>query len=102
MKTALLFTLLGTAAAFAPLQVTVRKQTALHMSAIAPRPTNDWNDRPQHEEKSTEPKPVRKVSWLKKQTLPDVMIKPDYFLTWAFFLLGPLIIWYHPCKHVEQ
>lgn len=30
--------------------------------------------------------------------MPDVMLEPDYFLTVAVALLGPLIIWYHPCE----
>lgn len=31
--------------------------------------------------------------------MKDVMIDPNYFLTWAMALLGPLIIWYHPCMY---
>ena len=28
----------------------------------------------------------------------DVVLDPDYSLTWSMALLGGLIIWYHPCK----
>jgi hypothetical protein len=47
---------------------------------------------------TTTPKPVRNVNWLAKQSINDVILDPDYTLTWAFGLLGPLICWYHPGK----
>lgn len=48
--------------------------------------------------KTTTRVPAKKVNWIQKQMLSDVMIDPDFSLTWTVALLGPLIWWYHPCE----
>jgi Protein of unknown function (DUF3119) len=56
------------------------------------------NKKPFSTPKSTTPVPAKKVNWIQKQMLSDVMIDPDFSLTWTVALLGPLIWWYHPCE----
>jgi hypothetical protein len=48
-------------------------------------------------DRSTEPVADRAVTASDRRRMEDVMIKEDYWLTWAMAMLGPLIIWYHPC-----
>jgi hypothetical protein len=76
---------------------------ALRMSASSIEPdkkSNDgWTGKPGYVRKSMEPVADKKISKLQRMTLQDVMIEPNYFLTYAVALLGPLIIWYHPCKY---
>jgi hypothetical protein len=38
------------------------------------------------------------VSKSDRSKMDDVMLDPNYFLTFAVAALGPLIMWYHPCK----
>ena len=60
---------------------------------------DDWTGYPTGtERKSTEPVARRKVSNLERARMEDVMIDPSYFLAFAVAALGPLIMWYHPCK----
>lgn len=60
---------------------------------------NDWTGYPVGQKKSTTPVPARKVNGLQRATMPDVMLDPSFSLTWAIGALGPLIMWYHPCKY---
>lgn len=94
--------LVGSSIAFAPSPVSIhQKTTALSASTVGRFPQKDdgcYSNKPLLEKKSTTPVADRKVSWFERQTLPDVMIEPSYFLSWAVLLLGPLIWWYHPCK----
>jgi hypothetical protein len=64
-------------------------------------PLDGWSDKPAFERRSTTPVPVKKVGWMEKKTMEDVMIDPDYFLAAAVALLCPLIIWYHPCTYTS-
>jgi hypothetical protein len=48
---------------------------------------------------SRKPTPTRSRT-LKTLQKQDVILDPDYSLAWSMFLLGGLIIWYHPCKFV--
>lgn len=94
MKLSVLFLCLTGASAFtAPQFAATTKSSALSLSSIRA----DW-DKPLKSPKMTTstPKPVRNVNWLAKQSINDVILDPDYTLTWAFGLLGPLICWYHP------
>jgi hypothetical protein len=50
-------------------------------------------------DRSTEPVADRAVTASDRRRMEDVMIKEDYWLTWAMAMLGPLIIWYHPCTY---
>lgn len=60
---------------------------------------NDWTGYPADtERKSSTPVPARKVSKSDRAKMDDVMLDPNYFLTFAVAALGPLIMWYHPCK----
>lgn len=86
--------LLAGASAFVPLSQTTRRVAAA-VNAASTRATNDWSDRPIYTTVSTEPVAAKQVSWLERQGMANVMLDPNYFLTWAVALLGPLIIWYH-------
>jgi hypothetical protein len=100
MKLLVVSTLAIAVIGFSPSQMQSRRQaTALHMAVTSfPGPENDWTNKPipRKGERTTQPMADRKVSWLEKQAIGDVMIDPDYFLTVAVALLCPLIIWYHP------
>jgi len=63
---------------------------------------DDWTGYPTGmERKSTKPVAAsKKVSNFARSRMDDVMIDPNYFLTLAVAALGPLIIWYHPCKEL--
>lgn len=77
------------------------KQTILHAaSGYGPRrgPKNDWVGKPLYSPRSIKPVASNKVLPIQRAMMEDVMIDPNYSLVWATFLLGPLIIWYHPCK----
>mmetsp|Transcript_17557 Transcript_17557/g.26023 ORF Transcript_17557/g.26023 Transcript_17557/m.26023 type:complete len:254 (-) Transcript_17557:321-1082(-) len=100
MKTFLIIaaTTIGCASgAFVPSSSTFvaqKQQIALGSSIRA----EDFMDKPltPKGQKSTPSKAVRPVSWIEKQTKEDVMIEPDYYLSWAMAALGFLIMWYHP------
>ena len=103
MKLAILFSLLTSTYAFvaAPPRLT-RSTTLSAASSIGnPRRKDDWSDKPISERKSTKPVPTKKVNAIQRRMMKDVILDPDYFLTWAVGLLGPLILWYHPCKCLE-
>jgi hypothetical protein len=59
---------------------------------------DDWSDKPVPDKKSTKSFPTKVVTGWQRKKMDDVMIPPDFTLTWAVALLGPLIWWYHPCK----
>jgi hypothetical protein len=93
---------IASSSAFAPLQPATRQQKAFQLEAASSlRPEgkrNDW-DKPGYKKESTTPVPSPNA--LSKQELasmPEVMLDADYFLTIGVALLGPLIIWYHPCE----
>lgn len=96
--------LASSAVAFAPVATHVgskQSSSPISMASTVDRfPKDDYSNKPLYQPKSTTPVADRKVSWLERQTLPDVMIEPSYFLTWAVLALGPLIWWYHPCESV--
>jgi len=95
--------LAGNAVAFAPCPATsIKKQSSLHASTVNGVPNDGYSNKPLFERKSTTPIADRKVSWIQRQTLPDAMIDPNYFLTFAVAILGPLIWWYHPCKFLRN
>lgn len=103
MKIVLVLVAAATAAsAFTPItnkKVSIASRT-LHLSASSMEPNkksrDGWTGKPGYVAKSMEPVADKNVSKLQRMTMKDVMIDPNYFLTWAVALLCPLIIWYHP------
>jgi hypothetical protein len=64
-----------------------------------------WGDMPLKQQRDRQYRqspsvPARAVSPSEVRKMDDVMINEDYWLTWAMAMLGPLIIWYHPCKYL--
>jgi hypothetical protein len=59
---------------------------------------NDWTGYPVGDKRSTMPISARKINPFQRATMQDVMIDPNFTLAVAFAALGPLIMWYHPCK----
>jgi len=101
----LLFLCLGGAAAFVPVAPFAVKQAAPSVSYFQPddirnkkqpmmQPLYAFSSKP----KDTTPVSNRNVNFLQKMLIGDVVLDPDYSLTWSFALLGGLIIFYHPCK----
>jgi hypothetical protein len=98
MKFALvLLSLVSAASAFMAPNLVAKPTTLEAVSNL--RPQNDWSDKPLLEKRSTTPVPKRKVNAFQRQMMKDVIIPPDFTLTWAVAALGPLIISYHPCKY---
>lgn len=95
-----LFLLASSSTAFVGPQHQQISSTALHVSTSPQdfQRKNDWEDRGRYEPKSTPSVPVKKVSGMQRALMEDVIIEQDFFLAWAVALLGPLIMWYHPCK----
>jgi hypothetical protein len=99
MKWLYLVSLAGTAGAFStrPRRSTT---TSLQMASTSlPPKLPEWSEKPilrKGEKKTTPVASERKLSMAQIRKMGDVMIDPDYFLTWAVALLCPLIIWYHP------
>ena len=42
--------------------------------------------------------PTKVVTQRERNMMKDVVIDPDYWLSFNVALLCPLILWYHPCK----
>lgn len=99
--TSLLFV---TTTAFVPVKKTQISPSALHMAAssIGPqKPKDGWTGKPGYVSKSA-PVIEKKVSKLDRMMMKDVMIEPNYFLSWSVALLCPLIIWYHPSYALDN
>lgn len=88
--------------AFVPTTTTLSKDATTHVRMVASTPGNmpkdSWSDKPLHRSESTTPVAERKVSKRERAAMSDVVIPPDYTLAYATALLGPLIMWYHPCE----
>jgi hypothetical protein len=84
--------LFGSVTAFAPSPIT-KQSTTLHISSVPEDPF--WGVAPKANNKAISIKVGDKLQKLKKE---DVVIDPDYYLTWCFALVGALITWYHPRK----
>ena len=97
----LLSTALVATHAFSPLATTRTATTEVSMAASSFEPDRTgWRNKPiAHKGDRSTPSVAspKAASWLERQTMGSVMIDPDYFLAVAVFLLGPLIMWYHPC-----
>jgi hypothetical protein len=92
----------STTVAFAPSPaVSIRKASSSLNMASSLMPKDGYSNKPLFERKSTKPVADRNVSWIQRQTMPDVIIEPSYFLTFAVAILGPLIWWYHPSYAVD-
>lgn len=103
MKLAILFSLLTSTYAFVATPQRLTKTTTLSAASSIgnSRRKDDWSDKPISDRKSTKPVPTKKVNAIQRAMMKDVILDPDYFLTFAVGLLGPLILWYHPCKFFE-
>lgn len=93
--TLLLLSLTSMASGFSPVPSAKIPTTPLN-AAFTGKPGNGWSDKPAFKKESTEPVAAKKVSWFERQMMEDVMIDPDFFLTFGVAILCPLIIWYHP------
>lgn len=101
MKLSLLLSLASTVSAFHLAPSGPASKTFLAAASTGDnfsKKPNDWTGYPVGEQKSTTPVSARKVTPFQRAMMADVMIDPNYFLTWAVAALCPLIIWYHPCK----
>jgi hypothetical protein len=88
-----------------PSTTTSRLVTDLRMSASSfdPKPNDGWTGKPGYVPKSAESVPsTKQLSKWERMTMEDVMVDPNYYLTYAVALLGPLIMWYHPCTYHYQ
>jgi len=98
MKLSLLIatTLFAGTTAFVPQTYVKPQTTAVHMSSV---PGDFWkNKRPSFgaSKDATKADSIKPGNWLQRQMMDDVIIDPDYYLTWSFALVGALITWYHP------
>lgn len=57
-------------------------------------PKGDWEGYSLHKREDTVPQ----TSTSRGRAKDDVIIDPNFSLAAAVFALGPLIMWYHPCK----
>jgi hypothetical protein len=91
---------LAAVSGFSPSTMEARtRQTSLHMVASSTGPSNlndGWTGKPGYVRKSTPSIADKKISKVERMAKSDVMVDPNYFLSWAVALLCPLIIWYHP------
>ena len=62
-------------------------------------PEEEWSGYALHKRSDTVPIPSESAS--RRFAMDDVMIDPNYSLAAAVAALGPLIMWYHPCKLVS-
>ena len=76
-----------------------KTSTSLGVASLPPDDLDNWSNKPLNLHESTTPVADPKFSRLGKMMMKDVVLPPDYSLTWAFALLGPLIISYHPCTY---
>mmetsp|Transcript_27579 Transcript_27579/g.38985 ORF Transcript_27579/g.38985 Transcript_27579/m.38985 type:complete len:250 (+) Transcript_27579:71-820(+) len=91
----------STACAFtAPLSRTVVSQvTELHSSVgVDGPPFDDWSEKKLHKPIDTTPKLSRPKG---RQQMKDVILEPNYYLTWCFAAVGFLIMWYHPTTFAD-
>lgn len=94
---ALLISFCSVASAFVASPSRSAVTSALHV-ASTPDNLDSWSEKPLYRRESTTPVADRKVTKFERMMMPDVVVPPDFTLTWAVALLGPLIMWYHPCK----
>ena len=62
-------------------------------------PEEEWAGYALHKRSDTVPIPSESAS--RRFAMDDVMIDPNYSLAAAVCALGPLIMWYHPCKFLS-
>jgi len=83
--------------AFSP-QNLVKQSTKLHKSTVS---GDSWTGKGRFgttNNKGVTKKvdPIKPGNRLQRKKMEDVIIDPDYYLTWSFALVGALITWYHP------
>ena len=97
MRPSLFLSLFGVASAFTATPSSQISTTSSLNAATGRFRNDDWSDKPLRQPKSTEPVASPKaLNPLQRKMMKDVVIPPDYTLTWSIFALGPLIMWYHP------
>jgi hypothetical protein len=62
---------------------------------------DDWSDKPIPRRRTTKPVPARVVSTRTKRAMADAVVSPNFYLAWAFAILGAVILWYHPGKFIK-
>jgi hypothetical protein len=72
--------------------------TSLEVASIPPEDLDNWSNKPLHVHKSTTPVADPKFNMLGRMMMKDVVLPPNYSLTWVLALCGPLIMAYHPCR----
>jgi len=70
--------------------------TTLNALSTPPKYSDGWSEKPLYTRESTTPVADPKFSRLQRMMMKDEVIPPDFSLTWAVALLGPLILAYHP------
>lgn len=73
--------------------------TTLNALSTPPKYSDGWSEKPLYTRESTTPVADPKFSRLQRMMMKDEVIPPDFSLTWAVALLGPLILAYHPCRY---
>ena len=104
MKIALLTAgvLIGGATAFAPRPILVKQSISLQISSTP----GDFRRENGYFEPKKDSKLVKKATtikpgnWLQRKSMDDVIIDPDYYLTWCFAIVGAVITWYHPGEFI--
>jgi len=97
IATLLLSMCMGTSAFVAtPSLTTSSVATSLDVTSIPPENLDNWSNKQLHVRESSIPVADPKFSRLGRMMMKDVVLPPDYSLTWALALLGPLIMSYHP------
>jgi len=94
---ALLFALLlSSATAFFVPSHTAGQTTSLKVASVPPEDLDSWTGKPLNTHETTTPLADPKFNRLNRMMMKDVVLPPDYSLTWVLALLGPLIMVYHP------
>lgn len=98
--TLLLALCVGTSRAFCPSNTPVRK-TSLNVASVPPEDLDSWSNKPLNSHEKTTPVADPKFNAFNRMMMKDVVLSPDYSLTWAVALCGPLIMAYHPCTYIH-
>ena len=100
MKLALLTAavLIGGATAFAPRPFNVKQSISLQISSTPGdfRRDNGYFEPKKNSKQVKKATSIKPGNWLQRKSMEDVIIDPDYYLTWCFAIVGAVITWYHP------
>ena len=101
VATLLLALCFGTVSAFLPSNTRVTK-TSLNVASVPPEDLDSWSNKPLNSHETTTPVADPKFNVFKRAMMKDVVLPPDYSLTWIVGLCGPLIMAYHPCTFTNE